>query len=72
MFSGGIKELLVLVLQSWQIYVVTIILVLFMYLVGHLSSNYRPRSVSKAKAKPKTSKPKKAQPAHEPVIIEED
>jgi len=57
MFSQELKELLIQVIQSWQVIAVTIALVFYMYLVGYVARSYRrPRSVSK-------SKPKKAKPA---------
>jgi Na+-transporting methylmalonyl-CoA/oxaloacetate decarboxylase gamma subunit len=57
MFSKEFTELLIQVVQSWQVIAVTIALVLFMYLVGYVARSYHhPRSVSK-------SKPKKAKPA---------
>jgi len=56
MFSQELKELLIQVIQSWQVIAVTIALVLYMYLVGYVARSYhRPRSVSR-------SKPKKVKP----------
>jgi len=57
MFSQEFTELLIQVIQSWQVIAVTIALVLFINLVGYVARSYRrPRSVSK-------SKPKKVKPA---------
>jgi Na+-transporting methylmalonyl-CoA/oxaloacetate decarboxylase gamma subunit len=59
MFSKEFMELLIQVVQSWQVIAVTIALVLFMYLVGYVARSYhRPRSVSKSKPKKVKTPPK--------------
>jgi hypothetical protein len=59
MFSKELTELLIQVVQSWQVIAVTIALVLFMYLVGYVARSYhRPRSVSRSKPKKVKSPPK--------------
>jgi len=52
MFSGGLTELLFLVIKSWQVIAMTIVVVLFLYLVNYFTHGYyRPRFVSRAKPK---------------------
>jgi flagellar biosynthesis/type III secretory pathway M-ring protein FliF/YscJ len=66
MYSGTFAELAIQVIQSWQVIVITVILVAFMYLIGYVSRNYRrPKFVSK-------SKPKKMRAQKEAKIMSEE
>ncbi|MDR2716956.1 MAG: hypothetical protein LBB89_02680 [Treponema sp.] len=57
MFSKELTELLLQVIQSWQVIAVTIALVFYMSLINYVARRYhRPHFVSK-------SKPKKVKPA---------
>jgi len=60
-----LKELLPLVISSWQIWVTIIVLVLFMYLVGYVSRTYHRPRVSKSKAKKKKEDKAAPPPEHE-------
>jgi Na+-transporting methylmalonyl-CoA/oxaloacetate decarboxylase gamma subunit len=75
MFSGGLMELILLVIRSWQVIVVTIVLVLIMYLVGYVANSYHhPKSVSRARPKKAKIQPKvnvKKQSSPDDLIIEE-
>ena len=66
MFSGGILDLTMQLISTWQVIAVTVALVLYMFLIKYVAQPYhRPRSVSKTKArKAKTSakKEKKEKP----------
>jgi Na+-transporting methylmalonyl-CoA/oxaloacetate decarboxylase gamma subunit len=65
MYSGSFAGLAIQVIQSWQVIVITITLVAFMYLIGYVSRSYRrPRSVSKSK--PKKAKAPKEQKTTSP------
>jgi len=61
MFPEGIWPLLLEVIKSWQVIFITIVIILFIFLVNYVSRTYhRPKSVSKSKPqKIKTQKPKK-------------
>jgi hypothetical protein len=57
MVSEELMGLLRQVIQSWQVIVITIVIVLYLSLVCYVARTYhRPRSVSKSK--PKTQKKK--------------
>jgi len=64
MFSNELTGLLIQVVQSWQVIAVTVVLVLYMFLVNYAArTHHRPSYVSKSK--PKKSKKKEA-PAAQP------
>jgi Na+-transporting methylmalonyl-CoA/oxaloacetate decarboxylase gamma subunit len=76
MFSKELSELLFQVIKSWQVIAVTVVLVLYMSLVGYvLRSHHKPASVSKTKPK-KQKKPKDAKSdakkSTEPEVTEQD
>jgi len=54
MFSMELKELLPQIITSWQVIVISIALVLYMWLVNYVARTYhRPRFISKSKPKRK-------------------
>ncbi|GHV75928.1 hypothetical protein AGMMS49942_07490 [Spirochaetia bacterium] len=59
MFSGELKEVIVQVLTSWQVLVVTIGIILYIFIVSYASQLYR---TARPKA-PKVAKPKKEKKA---------
>jgi len=61
MVSGDFFSLFLEVVKSWQVIVITIVLILFVFLINHVSRSYhRPKSISKSKPKKvKTEKQKK-------------
>ena len=66
MFSNGLTELLTEVIKSWQVLAVTIVLIIYMYLVTYAArTHHRPRSVSK-------SKPKKVKAPPKEVVVKEE
>ena len=77
MFSKELTELLFQVIKSWQVIAVTIVLVLYMSLVGYvLRSHHKPATVSKTKPKKKDKSKTAAKPdakkTAEPEITEQD
>jgi hypothetical protein len=65
MFSPEIKDVLIQVLTSWQVILVTLVLVLYVFLVNYVARLYhRPRSFSILPAK-KAKKKKEPPPAEE-------
>jgi hypothetical protein len=76
MFSPELKELLIQVIRSWQVIVVSLALVLYIYLVKYVSRRYhRPRmsrSRPKKAKRTKRAKPEAAKPQHNPdeLVIE--
>jgi len=78
MFSKELTELLIQVVQSWQVIAVTIALVLFLYLVSYVARSYRrPRSLrvqiqtekSKTSAPAQRRKKRRQRPGITPVLI---
>jgi Na+-transporting methylmalonyl-CoA/oxaloacetate decarboxylase gamma subunit len=67
MFSSEFFELLKQILVSWQVIVVTVGLVIYIYIVNYVSRSYRRTRVKKEKVK----KPKKAEPVIEQEGVEE-
>ena len=68
MFSDELAALLPQVLTSWQVLVVTVVLVLYMFLINYVARTYhRPRFVSRSKPQKKEKKKKAA-----PVRVSED
>jgi Na+-transporting methylmalonyl-CoA/oxaloacetate decarboxylase gamma subunit len=62
MASMKLTELLTQVITTWQVLAVTVVLILYMYLVGYVARTYhRPHFVSKSK--PKKVKAKAQPPA---------
>ena len=61
MFSGSIRELFLYVITSWQVIVVTIAIVVYIFLVNYVARTYhRPQSISKSRPKKvKAPKPEK-------------
>jgi len=55
-----LKELLPQVITSWQIWVMILALVLFMYLVGYVARTYHRPRMSRAKPKKKKKEDKAA------------
>ena len=54
MFPQELKNLLPQIITSWQVIAVTIVLVLYIFLVGYVAKIYRrPRSVSKTRPQKK-------------------
>jgi hypothetical protein len=68
MFSEELVNLLLQVVKSWQVIVITIAMILYLFLVTYVARTYhRPRFVSKTRPK----KPKvKAAPAPKPKAKE--
>ena len=63
MFQGNVASLLLLVVQSWQVIVITIALVLYMALVNYVARTYhQPRFVSMLKPRRKKTNSKAAGP----------
>jgi len=66
MFSSGIIDLLKKVISSWEVIAITIVFILYVFLVNHAARKYRrPRvkkspSVKKTKPKPEGGKKKGA------------
>jgi predicted membrane protein len=63
MFSNGVFALLLEVVSSWQVIVVTVAIILYIYLVGYVARSYHRPRVKRAKVK-------KQKP--EPVAVQED
>jgi len=58
MFPGGIVELLKQVVTSWQVIVVTVVFILYVFIVNYTARSYhRPRTVKKISVKTKKPKP---------------
>jgi Tfp pilus assembly protein PilO len=68
MFNAEIRNLLIQVITSWQVIAVTIVIILYFFLVSYVAKVYhrRPR-----KAKTSLSKKKEAK-SEEPVLDESD
>ena len=50
MFSREVRELLFQVITSWQVIAITVVLVMYMFLVNYVSRSYnRPRRVSRSR-----------------------
>ena len=63
MFSGGLRELLVKVISSWQVLVATSVLIVYFYLITFVARAYhkkRPRKPPKPKAKKGAAEPQEA------------
>jgi len=73
MFSGTLTELVTQVIKSWQVIVVTIVLVLFMYMVNYVGRSYHRPLISKSKPKKKKAekKPEVKKPTEDEVEITE-
>jgi hypothetical protein len=74
MFSPELRELLIQVIKSWQVIVITVALVLYIYLVKYVSRRYhRPRMSRSKPRRAKKAKIKAEKPQHNPdeLIIEE-
>ena len=64
MFPGGIFELLKQVVTSWQVIVVTVVFILYVFIVNYTARSYhRPRTVKKIAFKAKAKKPKPSKEA---------
>jgi len=62
MFSEELTKVILQVLKSWQVLVITVVLIFYIYLVKYVARRYhRPHFVSKSKPKPKP-KQKKEKP----------
>jgi hypothetical protein len=61
MYSGGMVDLVIQLIKTWQVIAVTVAIVLYVFLINYVARSYhRPRSVSKSKPKKvKTPKEKK-------------
>jgi hypothetical protein len=71
LFSPELKKLLFQVITSWQVIAVTVVIVLYLFLVSYVAKLYHsPRSPSRFSTKLK--KPKKTAPALEPSEAEEE
>ena len=58
MFQGGVVELLIQVVSSWQVIVVTLAFILFVFIVNYAARSYhRPRSIKKPSFLKKKPKP---------------
>jgi hypothetical protein len=61
MFSKELLSLLLEVITSWQVIAVTVVIVLYLFLVTYVGRLYhRPRSISSFPSKPKKKKEEKA------------
>ena len=59
MFTGEVREMLVQVITSWQVLMMTVVLVIYMFLVSYVARiRDRPDRPSKSKRKRKAAKPK--------------
>ena len=74
MLSHELKDLLFQVIKSWQVLAVTVVLVLYIYLVKYVSRSYHRPRMSKTKSRPKVKKEKveAEKPAENPdeLVIE--
>jgi len=62
MHSESFFSLFLEVLQSWQVIVITVGLILLIFLVNHVARSYRPAKISKSRPKRvRTQKPKKSE-----------
>ena len=69
MFSAEVRNLLIQVISSWQVLMVTVVIVLYFFLVSYVARAYhRPRKLSLPKKKKKAEKEK----SEEPVLDETD
>ena len=58
MFSGDIRSLLIQVITSWQVLAVTIVLILYIFLVGYVANtNNRTRGRRASAPRKKAAKP---------------
>jgi len=73
MFSAEIRSLIVQVISSWQVLTVTVVIILYFFLVSYVASVYhrRPRKAPLPKNKNKNKKQAEEQ-AEEPVLDESD
>ena len=55
MFSAELKKLLIQVITSWQVIVVTVVLVFYIFIVNSVARLYRRRRYSKPKLMPDVS-----------------
>jgi len=63
MFSGSMFDLAIQIITTWQVIAVTVVIVLYVFLINYVSQGYhRPRFVSKTKAKKAAPSEKKAKP----------
>ena len=58
MFSGEFRDLIIKVITSWQVIVVTIVVLVYIFLVNSVSKSYT-RSRKPANPKPAKAKPPK-------------
>ena len=66
MFSEELKTLLFQVITSWQVIAVTVVLILYFFLVSYVARLYHsPRSFSSFSAKPKKFKEAPPEPPSE-------
>jgi hypothetical protein len=75
MFSEELRSLLFQVIKSWQVIAVTLVLIVYMSLVGYAArAHHKPASVSKTKPKKikKTKTAEQPKEPAEPVINEQD
>lgn len=63
MFPEGIGNILSSVLSSWQVIAVTVVLILYLFIVNSVSRDSRPGFISKYKLKPPVNKRKKQEAA---------
>jgi hypothetical protein len=65
MYSEGVVELVKEVLTSWQVIVVSIVLILYLSLVFYTAKSYHRPRVARPKKPKKTKEPAAAAPAAE-------
>jgi flagellar biosynthesis/type III secretory pathway M-ring protein FliF/YscJ len=68
MFSKELRELLIRVITSWEVIAVTVVLILYFFLVFYVARLYHRPRMSSRRAK----KPKKSAPAPGPVVTDGD
>ena len=74
MFNEELRQLLVQVITSWQVLAVTVVLVLYIFLVNYVSRTYYRRRPPKARPEVKAQAPEATAPndADELGLEEED
>jgi len=70
MFTGEVRQILVQVITSWQVLAVTVVLVIYLFLVSYVARlRDRPGKPSSSKRKRKVTKPQFTSP---PEIVTSD
>jgi hypothetical protein len=73
MFSPDIIALLITVISSWQVIAVTIVIVLYFFLVTYVARLYhRPHSISASPSKPHKKDKAAPPPAETPEATDDD